>query len=225
MSNVFQPTCTSSVNFASQSGYVFKTDSSATPTNTQTATSIPSLFQGESSSRTPTLLSLLSHSSHTPTPVSDSALLTSLPVSQIAFGQDILNEFSKSVNVMDEATVDAITCCGSDSPHFEPLLSLPLMEDNKSGEEDEIVLFSHRAKLYRFNSNQWKERGVGEMKILKHKVTGKVRLLMRRDQILKLCCNHYVTVNMSFKVIGPKQLAWYTSCDFQMEYQNQKNLQ
>lgn len=44
-----------------------------------------------------------------------------------------------------------------------------------TGEEDEIVEFSHRAKLFRFDkeTSQWKEKGIGEMKILKHKESGK----------------------------------------------------
>lgn len=50
-----------------------------------------------------------------------------------------------------------------------------------------------RAKLFRFDneSKQWKERGTGDVKFLKHKETGKVRLLMRREKTLKLCANHY----------------------------------
>ena len=38
---------------------------------------------------------------------------------------------------------------------------------------------------------QWKERGVGEVKLLRHKVKGTVRILMRRDTTLKICVNHH----------------------------------
>ncbi len=101
------------------------------------------------------------------------------------------------------------------SPHFEPLVSLPLIDKLNSGEEDEKVLFCHRAKLYRFDNCQWKERGVGNMKILKHQISSKVRLLMRRDQILKLCCNHFISGNMSItEMNGSSELAWCTNCDF-----------
>lgn len=49
-----------------------------------------------------------------------------------------------------------------------------------------------KAKLYRFDKegNQWKERGGGNVKLLKHKVTGKVRLVMRQSKTLKICANH-----------------------------------
>jgi len=49
-----------------------------------------------------------------------------------------------------------------------------------------------KAKLYRFDKEgtQWKERGVGQVKILEHKSTKKVRLLMRQNRTLKICANH-----------------------------------
>lgn len=49
-----------------------------------------------------------------------------------------------------------------------------------------------KAKLYRFDKdgNQWKERGAGTVKFLKHKETGKVRLIMRQSKTLKICANH-----------------------------------
>lgn len=54
---------------------------------------------------------------------------------------------------------------------------------------------SSRAKLFRFaaESNEWKERGTGDVKFLKHKTTNKTRIVMRRDQTLKVCANHYST--------------------------------
>ncbi|GBO06622.1 Ran-specific GTPase-activating protein, partial [Araneus ventricosus] len=78
--------------------------------------------------------------------------------------------------------------------HFEPVMSLPLV-DIKTLEENEDTLFQMRAKLYRYESTgdppEWKERGTGEVKILKHKIDEHVRILMRRDKTLKICANHY----------------------------------
>ena len=52
-----------------------------------------------------------------------------------------------------------------------------------------------RAKLFRFASEndlpEWKERGTGDVKLLKHKEKGTIRLLMRRDKTLNICANHY----------------------------------
>ena len=83
---------------------------------------------------------------------------------------------------------------------FKPIVTLAAVEV-KTGEEDETVLFSERAKLYRFDtaSNQMKERGIGDMKILQHKTTKRCRVLMRREQVLKLCANHQITSQMELK--------------------------
>jgi len=59
----------------------------------------------------------------------------------------------------------------------------------KSGEEDEDVLFMERCKLFRFRDKEYKERGVGDIKFLKHRTTGKGRLIMRREQINLVCLN------------------------------------
>lgn len=58
-----------------------------------------------------------------------------------------------------------------------------------------LFFFCRRAKLFRFDQDaeppEWKERGTGDVKLLKHKTTGMVRVLMRRDKTLKVCANHY----------------------------------
>jgi hypothetical protein len=61
-----------------------------------------------------------------------------------------------------------------------------------TGEENEDVLLDIKAKLYRFDKDgtQWKERGVGQVKLLQHQQTKKVRLLMRQSRTLKICANH-----------------------------------
>ncbi|CAN4101862.1 unnamed protein product [Withania somnifera] len=61
-----------------------------------------------------------------------------------------------------------------------------------TGEENENPIIDLKAKLYRFDKdgNQWKERGAGTVKLLKHKETGKVRLVMRQSKTLKICANH-----------------------------------
>lgn len=84
-----------------------------------------------------------------------------------------------------------------DGPHFEPIVPLPDKVDLKTGEEEEEEMFCNRAKLYRFDTEtrEWKERGTGNIKILKHGTKGKIRILMRREQVLKICANHYITAD------------------------------
>lgn len=97
-----------------------------------------------------------------------------------------------------------------DGPHFEPIVPLPDKVDVKTGEEDEEEMFCNRAKLYRFDTEtkEWKERGIGNVKILKHITKGKVRLLMRREQVLKICANHYITADMQLKSNSGCDKSW-----------------
>ncbi|XP_056412000.1 ranBP2-like and GRIP domain-containing protein 4 [Hyla sarda] len=100
-----------------------------------------------------------------------------------------------------------------DGPHFEPVVPLPEKVEVKTGEEEEQEMFCNRAKLFRFDadSKEWKERGLGNVKILRHKVNGKIRLLMRRDQILKICANHYINAEMKLKPLAAsdKSFVWH----------------
>ncbi|XP_028412714.1 E3 SUMO-protein ligase RanBP2-like isoform X2 [Dendronephthya gigantea] len=99
---------------------------------------------------------------------------------------------------------------------FKAIVQLEKIEQS-SGEENEDVIYSQRAKLYRYDKDaaQWKERGVGNLKLLKHKITGQVRVLMRRDQILKICANHFLTADMELKANAgsDRSWVWYTSGD------------
>ena len=97
-----------------------------------------------------------------------------------------------------------------DGPHFEPIVPLPDKVDVKTGEEEEEEMFCNRAKLFRFETEtkEWKERGIGSIKILRHKTSGKVRLLMRREQVLKICANHYITADMVLKPNAGSDKSW-----------------
>ena len=77
----------------------------------------------------------------------------------------------------------------NDNLYFEPVIPLPDKVDVITGEEEEEVLYSHRAKLFRLVDGEWKERGIGDVKILKHTSSNKIRLLMRREQVtVNFCC-------------------------------------
>ncbi|KAK9485660.1 hypothetical protein V1527DRAFT_465815 [Lipomyces starkeyi] len=95
----------------------------------------------------------------------------------------------------EEEDGDADEAPASPDVHFEPLVKLEKV-DVKSNEEEEEITFKIRAKLFRFDKTnepgEWKERGTGDVRFLKHKESGKVRLVMRRDKTLKTCANHYI---------------------------------
>ncbi|XP_035173062.1 E3 SUMO-protein ligase RanBP2-like [Oxyura jamaicensis] len=105
----------------------------------------------------------------------------------------------------------------SDDIHFDPIVQMPEKVEPFTGEEDEKVLYSQRVKLFRFDpeTSQWKERGVGNLKILKNEVNGKVRILMRREQVLKVCANHWITTTMNLKQLSGSDKAWmWMASDF-----------
>lgn len=72
----------------------------------------------------------------------------------------------------------------------------------------ELVTTTRRAKLFRFaaDSSEWKERGTGDVRLLQHNQSKKVRLVMRRDKTLKVCANHY-------SQFENKKRRWVTSAD------------
>lgn len=74
-----------------------------------------------------------------------------------------------------------------------------------TGEEDEETFWSHRAKLYRYakDSGEWKERGTGEAKLLKHKTTKKIRFLLRQEKTLKVVANHLVNTKDEYCKLVP----------------------
>ncbi|CUM66030.1 uncharacterized protein PRCAT00003684001 [Priceomyces carsonii] len=96
--------------------------------------------------------------------------------------------------------------------HFEPLVQLEKV-DVKTNEENEDVVFKVRAKLFRFHpdTKEWKERGTGDVKFLKHKVTGKTRILMRRDKTLKICANHLIAPEYELKLNIGSDRSWVYS--------------
>ncbi|KAM1254963.1 hypothetical protein ACFX15_028666 [Malus domestica] len=84
-----------------------------------------------------------------------------------------------------------------------------------TGEEEEDAILDLKAKLYRFDKdgNQWKERGAGTVKFLKHKKTGKVRLVMRQSKTLKICANHLVLPKMTVQehAGNEKSCVWHAT--------------
>ena len=85
-----------------------------------------------------------------------------------------------------------------DDSHKEAPSTTVEVEDPDKGEEK---LFGEKAILYRFDKagNEWKERGVGIIKILKNTEAGICRILMRRDQTYRICANHYILPDLELK--------------------------
>ncbi|KAK4218027.1 RanBP1 domain-containing protein [Rhypophila decipiens] len=105
----------------------------------------------------------------------------------------------------------------SEDVHFEPVVHLTEKVEVKTNEESEEQLFKMRAKLFKFvkETSEWKERGTGDVRLLKHLENGKTRLVMRRDKTLKVCANHYIVPEMKLSpnVGSDRSWVWNAAAD------------
>ena len=65
-------------------------------------------------------------------------------------------------------------------------------EKIKSGEEDEECIYKERIRLYRWRDGEWKERGTGDLKFLRHKTEKRIRFILRQDKTLKNVANFVI---------------------------------
>ncbi|CDS41416.1 E3 SUMO protein ligase RanBP2 [Echinococcus multilocularis] len=116
-------------------------------------------------------------------------------------GKDTTTDF-------DDNEEDDVTPSDLSQISFKPVVEhLPDKVEVHTGEEDEEVIFEARAKLFRFDTTVWKERGLGQLKLLRSPASGRVRIVMRREQVHKVCCNHPITSGMTLKPMeGSKAL-------------------
>jgi hypothetical protein len=78
-----------------------------------------------------------------------------------------------------------------------------------------------KCKLYRYDqgSKEWKERGIGQAKFLKHKESKKTRFLMRQDKTLKIRANHIgMLVFMNAMIAQVHATCGCKYCDFDSYY-------
>merc|ERR1711998_40308 len=110
----------------------------------------------------------------------------------------------------------------SSGAHFEPVVQLAEVQVC-TGEEDEEILYSTRAKVYRWGKDVggdpcWKERGTGDLKLLKHHDTGKIRVLLRVDKTKKIRLNHYISPELELKANPTSDKSWqYIATDYSDE--------
>lgn len=102
---------------------------------------------------------------------------------------------------------------------FAPIIELPELVCLKTMEEEEEEIFKIRSKLYRMDKDadppEWKERGLGDLKILFHPKRKSYRVVMRREQTLKICANHAITPEMNLRPMkgSEKAFVWFTAAD------------
>ena len=84
------------------------------------------------------------------------------------------------------------------------------------------------ANVYRYaiecNPPEWKERGTGDVRIMKKEEGQSARILMRREKTLKVCANHHITpwMDMRPNCGNKKAWVWKTQADFADEEPKQE---
>lgn len=134
--------------------------------------------------------------------------LTNLPsvTSSFSFQPTFKESFESTLN--KSRNDDSYTEEHDPIPEFQPIIPLPDKVKEITGEEHDTILFERRAKLYKYVDKEWKEKGIGLLKILRNNITDKVRLVMRREQVHKVCANHFLYDNMELKSKGEKAVVW-----------------
>lgn len=82
------------------------------------------------------------------------------------------------------------------------------LADKGPGEEDEEVLFAVKAKAMIFESSDkgWATRGVGKLRVLKHRDTSKTRILLKQDPSGKIILNAALLSTMKYEYMQNKSI-------------------
>ena len=95
---------------------------------------------------------------------------------------------------------------------FEPVIQLEEVEV-KSGTEEEETLHTFRAKLFILSNMKWKERGIGDACILRHRDNGRLRFLMRQEKTLKVIANHALNPHTVLEPNADSDRSWLWVCN------------
>jgi len=106
---------------------------------------------------------------------------------------------------------------------FAPVVELEEV-DVVSGEEEEEVVYSHRGKLFIYGetlldvgsgNKSWKERGIGDIRILKHRQHQRMRVLMRQEKTMKVIVNHALDPRIKLEPNAGSDRSWvWSAFDF-----------
>ncbi|CCH45930.1 E3 SUMO-protein ligase [Wickerhamomyces ciferrii] len=90
--------------------------------------------------------------------------------------------------------------------NFKPVVQLTEKIEDKTGEEDEDVTYTKRSKLSIYQpgnkENPYESKGLGELKVLKHKETSKSRILVRSDGANRVLLNAAISKDFKYDTIG-----------------------
>jgi len=128
------------------------------------------------------------------------------PVSNLSTGSSVFGE-----NIAKPATIPSPQKSSEEptSP-VKAKLDLPTVPVS-SGEEGEHHVFQNRMKVYLLDGKEWKERGVGILKINVADDNSYARLIMRAEGALRLVLNVRLFPNMKIEPVGDKAARFVAS--------------
>ena len=100
----------------------------------------------------------------------------------------------------------------NDADNFPKEAQLDLSNTN-AGEEDEELLFTVKAKIQEFASDDqddeektksWRVRGIGELRVLRNKETHNARVVVRQEQSARVLLNTGLLEGISYSLVKPK---------------------
>ncbi|KAL8417742.1 hypothetical protein RB594_001401 [Gaeumannomyces avenae] len=143
----------------------------------------------------------------------EAAKQTSEPVTSAA----VFSMFGGGAKKEKKEEEDRGDVSGSAKAQREAAAAAAAVGGDETNEESEEQVFKMRAKLFKFvrDTSEWKERGTGDVRLLKHRENGKTRLVMRRDKTLKVCANHYIVPEMKLSpnVGSDRSWVWNAAAD------------
>ena len=83
------------------------------------------------------------------------------------------------------------------------------------------ILYTKRGKLYIYGetlldkgtgTKKWKERGTGDVRLLRHRENGAIRLLMRQEKTLEVIANFNIQHEIVLTPHGGSDRAWVWNC-------------
>jgi len=106
---------------------------------------------------------------------------------------------------------------------FTPVVELEEVEV-ESGEEEEEIVYCQRGKLFVYGetlldvgsgNKTWKERGIGDLRILKHREHQRMRVLMRQEKTMKVLVNHALDPRIALEPNVGSDRSWvWSAFDF-----------
>ena len=97
-----------------------------------------------------------------------------------------------------------------------PSASSPILSTGSSLEERAKLYIHGETLLDQGTGNKtWRERGVGDVRMLRHKDDQRLRLLMRQEKTMKVIANHSLDPLIKLEPNVGSDRSWvWTACDF-----------